>query len=176
MTDTSTSGSFIEYEGRPALRFERVYPYPVERVWAAVSDPAELAHWFPQRVEIEPREGGSIKFFDDTVLDYTGTLLRYAPPRALSYSWGGDEMHFALKDRLGGGCALTMINMLEARDTAARTAAGWTVCLAELDKSLAGAELAGPDGEGAEPWQPVYEAYVATGMPSGATIPGLRIE
>jgi len=32
-------GSFIEFEGRPAVRFERTYDHPVERVWAAVTDP-----------------------------------------------------------------------------------------------------------------------------------------
>ncbi|MGP3971372.1 SRPBCC family protein [Streptomyces sp. 6N223] len=172
MTDMTDKGSYIEFDGRPALRFERTYAHPVERVWAAVSEPDELAHWFPQRVEIEPRKGGSITFFDDTVLDFTGTVLRYDPPRGLSFSWGGDEMHFDLTPREDGGCTLTMINVLEARDTAARTAAGWTVCLGELNKRLAGEPLAGPDGEGAAPWEPIYEWYVAAGMPSGAPIPG----
>jgi hypothetical protein len=36
------------------------------------------------------------------------------------------------------------------------------VCLAELDKVLAESVT----------WQDYYDAYVATGMPSGAPIPG----
>lgn len=40
-------GTYIEHNGRPAVRFERTYAHSVDRVWAAVSDPEELAHWFP---------------------------------------------------------------------------------------------------------------------------------
>ncbi len=39
MTDL---GTHIEYDGRPAVRFERTFRHPVERVWRAISDPAEL--------------------------------------------------------------------------------------------------------------------------------------
>ncbi len=40
-------GTLVHIDGRPALRFERRYRHPVERVWRAVSDPAEMASWFP---------------------------------------------------------------------------------------------------------------------------------
>jgi hypothetical protein len=33
--------------GRPALRLERYLAHPVERVWRAVSDPAEVRRWMP---------------------------------------------------------------------------------------------------------------------------------
>ena len=33
-------------DGRPALRVERRYRHSVERVWRAVTEPAELARWF----------------------------------------------------------------------------------------------------------------------------------
>jgi uncharacterized protein YndB with AHSA1/START domain len=165
-------GTFIEHDGRPAVRFTRSYPHPVERVWAAVSEPEGLAHWFPSRVTIEPREGGVIEFADDPHTEpTTGEVLRYEPPRALSFTWGGDELHVELAPDGDAGCTLTLINVLEARDTAARNAAGWTVCLAELDKSLAGAATTGPHGAQAEPWEPLYDAYVAEGMPHGAPIP-----
>jgi uncharacterized protein YndB with AHSA1/START domain len=169
MTGTTDRGTYIEHEGRPAVRFERVYPHPIERVWAAVSEPEGLAHWFPSTVTIEPRKGGTITFSDDpNVEPATGTVLRYEPPRALSFSWYGDELHLDLTPHEDGGCTLTLINVLEARDTAARNAAGWSVCLAELTK-----HLSGPHGESSElPWEPLYEAYVADGMPSGAPIPG----
>jgi uncharacterized protein YndB with AHSA1/START domain len=171
---TTDRGSYTELDdGRPAVRFERTYPHPIERVWAAVSEPDGLAHWFPSKVEIEPRVGGTIRFSEDPNTEpSTGTVLRYEPPRALAFSWGGDELRFDLAPRGDGGCTLTLINVLEARDTAARNAAGWTVCLAELDKQLAGASAEGPHAESAQPWQPLYEEYVAAGMPSGAPIPG----
>jgi uncharacterized protein YndB with AHSA1/START domain len=54
-------GTYIEYDGRPAVRLQRTYPHPVDRVWAAVTEPAELSHWFPFAVQIEPRAGGRIE-------------------------------------------------------------------------------------------------------------------
>ncbi|EST37515.1 hypothetical protein N566_12625 [Streptomycetaceae bacterium MP113-05] len=165
-------GVFTEHDGRPAVRFQRRYPHAVERVWAAVSEPAGLAHWFPSTVRIEPRAGGAIEFADDPNTEpATGEVLRYEPPHALSFTWGGAELHFELAPDGKDGCTLTLTNVLEARDTAARNAAGWTVCLAELDKSLAGAATWGPHGEHAEPWEPLYDAYVTDGMPHGAPIP-----
>jgi hypothetical protein len=69
------------------------------------------------------------------------------------------------------GCQLTLINVLEARNTAARNAAGWTVCLAELDKHLRGEVVHGPHSDTAEPWREHYDVYIADGMPYGAEIP-----
>jgi hypothetical protein len=51
-------GTYIEHNGRPAVRFERTYAHPIERVWAAVSDPIEMTHWFPFSVTIEARTSG----------------------------------------------------------------------------------------------------------------------
>ncbi|MGH3693962.1 MAG: SRPBCC domain-containing protein [Pseudonocardiaceae bacterium] len=48
-------GTYLEHDGRPAVRFQRTYPHPIERVWAAVTEPDELSHWFPCAVQIEPR-------------------------------------------------------------------------------------------------------------------------
>ncbi len=71
-----------------------------------------------------------------------------------------------LADRMGR-------DLLERRDAAARQAAGWDVCLGELDKHLAGQLTNGPHSTMAKAWQPLYEAYVAAGLPAGAPVPGL---
>ncbi|MCX4510981.1 SRPBCC family protein [Streptomyces sp. NBC_01619] len=165
-------GTFIDFEGRPAVRFERSYPHPVERVWAAVSEPEGLAHWFPSKVRIEPHEGGKIEFSEDPNLPATtGTVLVFEPPHRLAFTWEGDEIHLEVTAE-GEGCRLALTNVLAARNTAARNAAGWSVCLTELDRHLAGARSEGPHSESAEPWKPYYDAYVSEGMPSGAEIPG----
>ncbi|MFC7381683.1 SRPBCC family protein [Sphaerisporangium rhizosphaerae] len=166
-------GTSIEHRGRPAVRFERVYDHPVERVWEAVATPGGLAHWFPSAVELEPHAGGKITFSGDPNLEtMTGTVVTFEPPRRLAFTWGGDELHFYLEPAGDHGCRLTLVNVLERADTAARNAAGWTVCLAELDKHLAGAAAGGPHSDTALPWRQVYEAHVSSGMPSGAPIPG----
>ncbi|GAA4596914.1 hypothetical protein GCM10023194_70330 [Planotetraspora phitsanulokensis] len=165
-------GTFIQHEGRPAVRFERTYAHPAERVWEAVSTPEGLAHWFPSTVELEPHAGGKITFSGDPNLEaMTGTVLAFEPPRRLAFSWGGDELRFNVESIDAEHCRLTLVNVLEARDTAARNAAGWTVCLAELGKHLSGASADGPHSTSAEPWQPLYDEYVASGMPYGAAVP-----
>jgi uncharacterized protein YndB with AHSA1/START domain len=170
MTDR---GTFVDIDGRPAVRFERTYPHPPERVWAAITEPGELAHWFPSAVSLEPRVGGTVTFSGDPNAEAeSGSVLAYDPPRVLAYTWGGDELHFRLDATGSGGCTLTLVNVLETRDAAARNAAGWTVCLAELDKHLSGVVADGPHSATAQPWEPLYDAYVAAGMPAGAPIPG----
>ena len=32
---TTDNGTYLEIDGRPAVRFERIYDHPVARVWAA---------------------------------------------------------------------------------------------------------------------------------------------
>ena len=171
---TDDRGTYIEHDGRPAVRFRRCYTHSVERVWAAVSTPAELLHWFPSSVELDPKKGGTIRFADDPHLEpTTGTVLVYEPPRRLAFTWGGDELHLTLDPLPEGGTELTMINVLEARNTAARNAAGWHACLEALARHMADAATDGPHRP-AEEWRPVYDSYVADGLRSGAPVPGLE--
>jgi uncharacterized protein YndB with AHSA1/START domain len=167
------AGTFVQHDGRPAVRFERTYAHPIERVWDAVATPEGLAHWFPSAVEIQPYAGGAIAFSGDPNLPPTsGTVLVFEPPRRLAFTWGGDELHFDLEPAEAGGCRFVLVNVLGDRAAAARNAAGWSVCLAELGKNLAGRPAQGPHGDTAESWRSHYDAYVASGMPYGAAIPG----
>jgi uncharacterized protein YndB with AHSA1/START domain len=45
-------------DGRAFIRFERHLRHPIDHVWAAISEPAEIVGWLYQRVEIEPQLGG----------------------------------------------------------------------------------------------------------------------
>src|SRR5690606_40846390 len=72
--------------GDPVLRFERRFAHPPEKVWRAVSDPAELAHWFPAEVRTEPRAGAPVRvaFPDEAPVPADGgrgEVLGYDPPR-----------------------------------------------------------------------------------------------
>jgi uncharacterized protein YndB with AHSA1/START domain len=142
-------GTYIDYDGRPA----------------------ELSHWFPSSVAMKHEVGATIEFTaDPNVGPTTGVVLEFDPPHRLAYTWGNDELHFHLAATGTDECTLTLIDVLEADNAAARNAAGWTVCLAELDKHVAGHHTDGPHG--AESWQPLYESYIAAGLPSGAWLPG----
>ena len=172
MLETTDLGTYIEHNGRPAVRFVRTYPHPIARVWSAITDADELRHWFPSTARIELRVGGAVEFSGDPYMeDSNGAVLACDPPHRLAFSWGDDELHYQLEDLGESQCRLTFINVLHERNTAARNGAGWTVCLAELDRWLAGQPSDGPHSESALPWQPVYDAYVAAGVPSGAEIP-----
>jgi len=165
-------GTYVEHDGRPAVRFERTYAHPIERVWAAISEPTELAHWFPSAVRYQPELGGAVEFSADPYADdAAGVVLAYDPPYRFSLTWMSDELHFILEPVDEGHCRLTLVNVLADRDAAARNASGWHACLAELDKLVAGRPSAGPHSDDAEPWQPVYDAHVGAGLPAGAPIP-----
>lgn len=170
MTDR---GTYVEHDGRPAVRFRRHYAHPAARVWVAVSEPSGLAHWFPAHVTLEPRPGGRVTFTGDpNSAPIGGTVLVYDPPRRLAFTWGDDELHLTVEPDGDRACTLTLVDVLAATDTAARNAAGWSVCLAELDKLLRDGTADGPHSAAAEPWREHYAAYLAAGLPAGAPLPG----
>ncbi|EFV11863.1 SRPBCC domain-containing protein [Segniliparus rugosus] len=152
--------------------FELHFDLPLERVWAAVTEPEELAHWFPSKVSADLRRGGRIEFSEDPNVPPTyGEVTDVQRLARFAYTWGEDEIVQELTSA-DGTTALHFIHVLGSRDTAARTAAGWTVCLQELVKHLAGDAADGPHSGTAAPWRPIYEEYVALGFPHGAPIPG----
>ena len=166
------NGTYEEIEGRPALRFERSFKHPVERVWRAVSDPEEMHRWFPATVTLDLRPGGAMSFeFDDPdAPTTTREITELDPPRLLAFSWGDDLLRFELEPQ-GEGSRLVFIHFLSQRDEAARNAAGWDMCLRELDRHVAGGPASAP-GIGVTPeWRDLYDGYVGSGMPSGAPIP-----
>ena len=173
VSDGVDLGSYVEQEGRPAVRFVRTYPHSIERVWGAITEPGELRQWFPFHTVIEPLVGGVVTFSGNPHMpEFTGCVLVYEPPRRLAFSWGDSELRFELEALEGGRCRLTLIDVLEAADMAARNGAGWNMCLRELDKLLAGSETSGLHSTASRSWQEYYDSYVAAGIPHGAAIPG----
>jgi len=166
-------GSYVDHEGRPAVRFERHLGAPIERVWTAVTDPEQLPAWFPSGVRYEPVTGGQISFFGDPNLpepDDVDRVITWDPPHRFAFGWGGDEIHLELTET-DDGCRLVPLNVLVDKDTAARNATGWHGCLAELDKLLAGIPGGGPHAQPLADFWPVYDAHIEHGLPHGAWIP-----
>ncbi len=85
---------------RHVLRFERHLAHPVERVWRALTEPAELAHWFPGQPSIELRVGGAATFaqpgfdVDPALMPTHGTVIELDPPRLFGFRWGDDLLRF----------------------------------------------------------------------------------
>lgn len=169
----SPTGSYLEIDGRPALRFVREYRHPAERVFALLTDPDELAHWFPARVAPSAwTPGATVTYsFSADGDGGTGTVLAHEPPRRVAFSWGGEELWFDVETLRDGRSRLTFTHLLEERDAASRNAAGWDLCLDALGRAVDGAPGAPPGGR-TPAWEDLYRAYLAAGVPSGAPIPG----
>src|SRR5262249_12612471 len=133
-----------EVDGRPALRFERVLAHPVERVWAALTDPEEQSAWHPTPARFEPRAGGGVAWEPGGhVRLEDGEVTAWEPPRLLAYTWGvgdggrPDHLRWELRPH-DGGCLLILVHQFDDRLKAARDGAGWHVCLENLAAALDG--------------------------------------
>jgi uncharacterized protein YndB with AHSA1/START domain len=171
----SQHGTYTTIDARPAVRFERRLPHPVGAVWRAVTEPGELAQWFPCAVEMDGLHTGAamrVDFGGGFVLD--GEVLEVDEPRRLEFRWGRDVVRLDLEPSGSGSTLLRFEHVLyeEGEDAAAKTMAGWHVCLDALAQLLDGRPGAlGPTGPSPE-WRRRYDEYVAAGVPAGAAIPG----
>jgi uncharacterized protein YndB with AHSA1/START domain len=174
----STYASYAAIADQPTLSFERRLSHPVQDVWTAITDPEELAQWFPTRVQADLEVGGRMTFtFEDFTLpdgsnSMPGEVTELDPPRVFAFRWGEDHLRFELEPLDGDrGCLLRFTVALGTLDKAARDSAGWHVCLDRLEGLLAGAK--GPAATGVNgQWRELYDEYQRRGVPAGAEIPG----
>jgi uncharacterized protein YndB with AHSA1/START domain len=163
-------GTYETINGRPALRFERVLRHPIDAVWQAVTEPAELAHWFPAKVTVDLEPGGAMSFDFGGGMTMDGVVTELDPPRTFAFRWGTEDLRFELEPD-GDGCRLRFTHVLDEENTAARNAAGWEVCLDQLEGRLDGAETTAPESRPTPEWERYYEEHTSRGVPSGAPIP-----
>lgn len=133
-------------DGRIRVRFERKLRHSVERVWAALTDPNELAMWFPE-ITLEPRPGGrfEIEFGSRDGSDcegaaiVSGDIAHFEPFRLLQCG----TMRWEL-EATDDGCTLRFSDIVavesgrSARDTAKSVLGGWHWYLDALEEALAG--------------------------------------
>jgi uncharacterized protein YndB with AHSA1/START domain len=122
------------------LVFVRDLRYPRESVWAALTEPAQLAAWAPYTSD---RDLGTVGPATLTMIDgdaatpVPGEVLRAEPPALLEYRWGGDLLRWELAPA-GGGTRLTLRHTVTDPGTLPMMAAGWHICLAVADRLLDG--------------------------------------
>ena len=86
--DSSQVGQLSSSGKQATLTFHRRLPHPPEAVWAALTDPEQLATWYMQQVSIDGRLGGSIEFISGGgKIHATGRILAWDPPNILEYEW-----------------------------------------------------------------------------------------
>ena len=164
-TPGPASGAQILKDGEKwTLVLVREMRHSPEKVWLALTDPAQLREWAP--------------FDSDGRLDTTGTTVklttvgaptprvtettvtRAEPPKRLEYNWGGFDMRWQLEP-LGGGTRLTLWTNIGHRFIA-MGAAGWHICFDVLDRLLTGqpiGRLVGPDAMKFGGWQQLNAQY-----------------
>ncbi|MFC4857590.1 SRPBCC family protein [Actinophytocola glycyrrhizae] len=148
--------------GEPTLRFERRLRHSPAKVWRAVTDPAELAHWFPAAVEAQLRPGAPMRFTfpEEAVVDseWDGEVLEVDEPRVFMFRWSADVLRIELIPD-GDGCRLVFTQTIGGGQVgllgAGRTAAGWDTCLDTLVARLDGTSA--PEGSD---WLPPMEHYI----------------
>jgi uncharacterized protein YndB with AHSA1/START domain len=156
---SAADGTVELIDGRHVLTFERHLAHPVERVWAALTEPDELAGWLAQ-AELELTEGGSLvlrwqnRVTEEDAERYgielpeddpgppvvRGTVTRLDPPRLIEWDTDGHGvLRWELREE-GSGCVLRFTNMLppEAEFPVAQSLAGWHMHLDLLEEALAG--------------------------------------
>lgn len=147
---------------RPVLRLQRLLHHPPEKVWRAITTPAELTHWFPARIDFdEPVIGAAMRFtFEGSENSDEGEILEVDPPKVFAFRWDTDVIRCELLPRTEG-CLLVFSHTLRGPDSdrpsAARHAAGWDICLDGL-----AARLEGTTAEfSMQTWFERAETYVA---------------
>ena len=87
----SRDGAVHKREDSITLRFERRLAHPIETVWRAITEPAELSGWFG-RAEIELEPGGRFVSYHgpDEEMRVEDSILRVEPPRLFEHTFWKD--------------------------------------------------------------------------------------
>ena len=126
-----------------AVHFGRRSKHSPERLWRAISEPAQVAAWmgYPARIDLRP--GGEFTIdFDSTnpgdVLD--GVIVRVEPRRRLQYVWGSSVVDWVIEPDVIGSSYTFAQSGLALRDVPdeERLVAGWHDFLESLDGYLDG--------------------------------------
>ncbi len=144
------------------VRFERVLPGPIERVWAFLTESEKRGRWLASG-PMDLKEGGQVDLrFRHADLSPTkeptperfkhmedgdslsGRITRCDPPRLLSYTWGAkpdsSEVTFELTPREGEVLLVLTHSRLRDRKAMVGVAGGWHTHLAILADNLQGLE------------------------------------
>jgi hypothetical protein len=134
------TGSEITVDGRPALRFERNLNHPIERVWQAVTAPAELERWFVAPAPWTPAPNEEFEAGGET-----GRITELEPPRLIAWTWGIEQYSFELSPS-EAGCLLVFTHVFNPElGPSWQHAAGWETYLSRLDAYLDGGFLSEED-------------------------------
>ena len=159
------SGARVHKDGEQwTLVLVRELRYPPDKVWQALTDPAQLREWAPFDADRSLAQAGT-----KAKLTTVGapaphvtetTVTRADAPEALEYKWGGYDMRWQL-EAAGGGTRLTLWTNIDRRYIC-MGAAGWHLCFDVLDRLLADqpiGRIIGPEAMKFDGWQRLNAEY-----------------
>ncbi|HEU4993219.1 MAG TPA: SRPBCC family protein [Gemmatimonadaceae bacterium] len=161
----AASGAEVQKDGdKWTLVLVRELRHSPDKVWQALTDPAQLREWAPFDAD------GSLGTAGATVkLTTVGapklhvtetTVTRADAPRLLEYNWGGFDMRWQL-EAVGGGTRMTLWSNIDRRFIS-MGAAGWHICFDVLERFLGGqpiGRIVGPDAMKFGGWQRLNAEY-----------------
>lgn len=135
-----------------------------EKVWSALTDPAQLREWAPFDADASLGVAGTtvkLKTIGPSAPMISETIIKRAvEPRFLEFRWGDGDLRWELED-FGGGTRLTLWHNIDRRYIS-MGAAGWHICLDVLDQALNGTPLGrivGPQAMKFDGWQRLNAEY-----------------
>ena len=151
-------------DGRYVISFERRLAHPVERVWTALTDPAELIAWWGD-ADVDLREGGrfDVRWLNTDEEGNTATMhatIAELEPQRLLVLDG--DIHGTLRWELSPDADGTLLSFRSTVDLEpeflTRVPAGWHFHLDALADHLEGrsTDLAEVPG-----FEPIHAEYVA---------------
>jgi uncharacterized protein YndB with AHSA1/START domain len=152
-------------DDRWTLVFVRDLDHPPAKVWAALTDPAQLQAWAPFVADRDLAATGAatLTMIDgDTREDLPAVVRRAEPPTVLEYTWGDDLLCWELEPT-AGGTRLTLRHTVKDRGLVPKVAAGWHLCLVVAERLLDGEPIDPIRGEDAKNygWEELNDAYAA---------------
>lgn len=140
------NASVTTRDTRHHLHMERRPAHPRERVWQAITDPAQLSQWWPLQIDELPQEVGAALRFYEGELESMGTLTPVEPGRLFAFADpnAGHEVRFELESLDGDDgeeCLLVFTHSFPETDPPAQYATGWHFCFEALSALLDGREV-----------------------------------
>ena len=162
------NGELQQSGDRWRLVFARRLDHPPEKVWRAITEPAHLEAWFPQRIVGEWKVGSPLRFESSAgpPHGFDGEVLAFEEHALVEFRWGTDTIRLEIAPE-DGGCLLTLTDTFDEVGKAARDAAGWHTCLDQLEHELDGSA---PSWNSTERWQEVHPGYVERLGPEASAI------
>lgn len=148
------------------LTLVRELRHPPARVWAALTDPAQLREWAPFDADRNLGTVGPAKVVTvGAPTSKTGEcrVKRAEEHRLLEMTWGEQDLRWELEATGGGGTRLRLWHQIN-RNYISMGATGWHICFDVLARLLDERPLGrkvGPEQMKIEGWQRLHGEYAA---------------